>query len=140
MFVMYATFITISSLHGFGQNMSDIKDPKEIPTAILYEAIGQIFAVLGSAVAKCSLGLFLCRLVEKKWHLAALGAVMFILMGTSIMEVFCFMLQCHPREFLWDRTIEGGYCDLPMTGLSILYGSKFAAYVPCPPAVLGNEC
>lgn len=104
--------------------MSDIPDPNDIATAILLEAIGQIFAVLGMAVAKWSLGLFLLRLVVKLWHQVAIWIVMLVLMGASISLIFCFMLQCSPPAYLWDRTIDGGHCDMPMMPVSIVYASE----------------
>ncbi|KAK2782074.1 hypothetical protein FQN52_001228 [Onygenales sp. PD_12] len=121
--VLFTVFITLSAQRGFGQNVSDIGHPQDIPSAILLEAIGQIFAVLGMAVAKWSLGLFLLRIVVKIWQQVVIWTVMLMLMGASISLVFCFMLQCSPPAYLWDRAIEGGHCDVPMLPVSIVYAT-----------------
>lgn len=121
---LYTVFITLSAQYGFGQNVSDIPDPEDISLAILLEAIGQIFAVLGMAVAKWSQGLFLLRLVVRIRHQAAIWIVMLVLICASVSLIFCFMLQCSPPAYLWDRTIEGGHCDVPMLPVSIVYASE----------------
>jgi hypothetical protein len=99
--------------------MADIKDPGDIATAILNEAIGQCFAVVGMAIAKWSLGFFLLRIVNDKWQRAIIVVAMGVLMCTSVSVVFVFMLQCSPPAYLWDRTIPGGYCHINTTGVSL---------------------
>lgn len=110
--------------YGFGQNMWDIENPRDIANAILNEAISQTFAVLGMAVAKWSMGLFLLRVIPILWQRIAIWSVMCLLMGASISCIFCFWMQCTPFPYLWDRSIEGGYCDLPQLPISIILGSK----------------
>ncbi|KAF6785191.1 hypothetical protein CSOJ01_15634 [Colletotrichum sojae] len=73
--VFYSLFTTISALYGFGQSMADIPNPDDAVRAVLFEAIGQTFAVVGMAVAKWSLGLFLLRLVNTRWHEIAVTMV-----------------------------------------------------------------
>lgn len=77
-------------------------------SAILFEAIGQTFAVIGMAVAKQSLGLFLLRLVTETWHKLAIWMTMGSLMAASISVCFVFWLQCTPPAYLYDRRIPGG--------------------------------
>ncbi|KAH6898040.1 hypothetical protein B0T10DRAFT_525463 [Thelonectria olida] len=118
--VFYTIFITVSSSYGFGQNVFDIKDQDDLSDAVLYEAIGQTFAVIGMAVAKWSLGLFLLRLVKARWHKIVIWVSMACLMGASISTCFVFWLQCTPPKYLWDRRIPGGYCHINSTPVSIL--------------------
>ncbi|KAJ4409992.1 hypothetical protein N0V85_004023 [Neurospora sp. IMI 360204] len=92
---------------------------EDVPGAIMWEAIGQCFAVLGMALAKWSLGLFLLRLVTQKWHRISIWIVMGALMGASLSTCFVFMLQCSPPAYLWDKTIKGGHCDLDATPVSL---------------------
>ncbi|KAK0744867.1 hypothetical protein B0T21DRAFT_380984 [Apiosordaria backusii] len=115
----YTIMTTIAAQHGFGQNMWDIPDIEDLVQAILFEAIGQTFAVVGMAVAKWSLGLFLLRLVTQKWHKVAIWATMGSLMAASISVCFVFWLQCSPPAYLYDRRIPGGYCYINTTPVSL---------------------
>lgn len=100
--------------------MDDIKDPEHLVKAVLFEAIGQLFAVTGMAIAKWSLGLFLLRLVQQRWHTLLIWLVMGCLMAASISVCFVFMLQCTPPAYLWDRRIPGGYCHIDSAPVSML--------------------
>lgn len=90
---LYALFMTLSAMHGFGQNMWDIPDAEDRAKAMFWQAMGQTAAVFGMAVAKWSLGLFLLRIAETRWNFVAIWAAMLILMGTSISTAFVFWLQ-----------------------------------------------
>lgn len=105
--------------------MADIPDPEDAVRAVLYEAIGQTFAVVGMAVAKWSLGLFLLRLVNTRWHKIAIWVSMACLMGASISTCFVFWLQCTPPRYLWDRRVPGGFCSIDSTPVSMLLCSEF---------------
>ena len=121
---MYTVFVHVSANYGFGQNMLDIPNPDDLSDAVLFEAIGQTFAVLGMAIAKWSLGLFLLRLVKQRWHKVAIWLAMGCLMSASISVCFVFWLQCTPPKYLWDRRIPGGYCHIDSTPVSILLCGK----------------
>ncbi|KAK4171451.1 hypothetical protein QBC36DRAFT_366486 [Triangularia setosa] len=114
----YTIMTTIAAQHGFGQNMFDIADVEDLVKAILFEAIGQTFAVVGMAVAKWSLGLFLLRLVTQTWHKVVIWITMGSLMAASISVCFVFWLQCSPPAYLYDRRIPGGYCYVNTTPVS----------------------
>lgn len=121
----YTTCTTIAAHYGFGQDMWAIPLP-DLPPAIMWEAIGQCFAVIGMALAKWSLGLFLLRLVNQAWHKISIWLVMGALMCASVSTCFVFMLQCSPPQYLWDRSIPGGHCDLNATPVSLtLTGELF---------------
>lgn len=121
----YVIFITVAASFGFGRSTADITDPDDAVNAVLFEAIGQTFAVIGMAVAKSSLGLFLLRLVHELWHKIVIWVAMFALMGASISTCFVFWLQCTPPAYLWDRRIPDGYCHINSTPVSMLLCSKY---------------
>jgi hypothetical protein len=104
--------------------MADITVIDDLINAILFEAIGQTFAVVGMAVAKWSLGLFLLRLVTQPWHKIVIWIAMGSLMAASISVCFVFWLQCTPPAYLFDRRIPGGYCHINTTPVSFLLCSK----------------
>ncbi|KAF5574992.1 integral membrane protein pth11 [Fusarium pseudoanthophilum] len=111
----YTIFTTASAHYGFGQNVTDImaRDPDDLPFAILFEAIGQTFAVIGMAVAKWSLGLFLLRIVKERWHKIAIWISMGCLAGASISTCFVFWLQCTPPNI--DDPLHAGACGIKRT-------------------------
>ncbi|KAK8018824.1 hypothetical protein PG991_008014 [Apiospora marii] len=113
----YTAFTNVSAKFGFGQNVYDL-DPDDAVSAVLFEAIGQTFAVVGMAIAKWSLGIFLLRIVVELWHTWAIWTAMAALMAASISTCFVFWLQCTPPAYLWDRRIVGGYCHVDSTPVS----------------------
>ncbi|KAF4974592.1 hypothetical protein FZEAL_8519 [Fusarium zealandicum] len=117
--VFYTTFTTVSAKYGFGQSMEDIAHGDDQARAILFEAIGQTFAVVGMAVAKWSLGLFLLRIVKEQWHKVIIWISMGCLMAASVSVCFVFWLQCSPPKYLWDRRIPGR-CHIDSTPVSML--------------------
>ena len=63
--------------------------------AILLEIVAQTFAVLGTAVAKVSLGLFLLRLLQKRVYKLAVWSAMGVL--TILAFATCFVLWFQVR-------------------------------------------
>ena len=131
--VCYTAATTVSAHYGFGQNMADIADVEHLVRAILFEAIGQTFAVIGMAVAKWSLGLFLLRLVSETWHKIAIWVTMSSLMAASISVCFVFWLQCTPPAYFYDRRIPGGHCPINTTTVS------FTLCSTCQPLVFHDS-
>ncbi|KAK7942480.1 uncharacterized protein PG986_011593 [Apiospora aurea] len=115
--VCYTAFAAISARYGFGQNMYDL-DPDDRVRAVLFEAIGQTFAVTGMAIAKWSLGIFLLRIVLEESHKWAIWIAMSALMAASASVCFVFWLQCTPPAYLWDRRIAGS-CHVDSTPASM---------------------
>ncbi|KAH7108955.1 hypothetical protein EDB81DRAFT_736848, partial [Dactylonectria macrodidyma] len=123
-FLMINTICTtIAGHYGFGQDTSAVatKDPELVINALLLESIGQTFAVLGMALAKWSLGLFLLRIVQELWHKIAIWGMMCILMGISIATVFVFWFQCKPIRYLWDQRGDGE-CHVDVLPACLLLG------------------
>lgn len=121
--MLYTAFIHVSANYGFGQDMVAIENPLDISAAVLYECIAQTFAVIGMAVAKWSLGLFLLRLVKQRWHMMLIWATLANLMLASLLCLFFFWFQCEPAAFLWDKSLTGK-CELPQLGVSIYLGTS----------------
>ena len=122
--LLYTVFIHIAATHGFGQNMWDVMPQSDISAAVLNCCIAQTFAVIGMAVAKWSLGLFLLRLVKERWHTVAIWVVLANLMTASLVCLFFFWFQCEPAAFLWNKSI-GGKCELPQLAVSIYLGGEW---------------
>lgn len=122
---LYSVFITVAAQYGFGKSVADIDHEDDVAKAILFEAIAQTFSVVGMAVAKWSLGVFLLRLVQQRSHIVSIWVVLACLMGASISTCFVFWLQCTPPAYLWDRRIPGGYCQVDSAPVAMLLSSTF---------------
>lgn len=97
--LIFTIFTHISGLYGFGQTPEEIGDLENVVKATLYECIGQGFAIVGMAIAKCSLGFFLLRLVTLQWHKIAIWSAMALVSAASIGTSPC-RLQMFPLSLL----------------------------------------
>lgn len=112
--------MTISGLYGFGQSITSLEMDLAVK-AVYYEMIGQTFAVLGMAIAKLSLGIFLLRIVVKKWHRISIWISMVSLAIVSVMTAILFWIQKLPSESIYDPRVPGRLI-VRVTPFSILLG------------------
>ncbi|KAL2209479.1 hypothetical protein CC79DRAFT_1396368 [Sarocladium strictum] len=118
----YNIFLQISLRYGFGQNVGTL-ELEDIAKAIKMEMIGQTFAVIGMAVAKASMGLFLLRLVAVRWHKVAIWSVMGALLLISGLTAIMFWVQCLPSKGIWDpRERPNSRCDIEITPFAVTLG------------------
>jgi hypothetical protein len=116
--------VHVSVLFGLGQDQASIWNDSHdrLTKTLLYLIIAQIFGVSTMGVAKVSLGLFLLRLVTVRRHrLAIWGAIGVLFLVTGVTS-FVFAFQCSPPAYLWDKTIPGGHCPIPITPFAIILG------------------
>ncbi|KAJ9413063.1 hypothetical protein QL093DRAFT_1130095 [Fusarium oxysporum] len=64
--VCYTICITIAVHYGFGQDISRLihQNSRHLPLALLFEAIGQTFAIVGMVLARWSSAFLLLRLTK----------------------------------------------------------------------------
>lgn len=98
----------------------------EAAKAVYMEMIGQTFAVLGMAIAKLSLGLFLLRIVVKPWHRLSIWAAMISLAIISIATAVILWVQRLPSESIYNASVPGRSI-VSVTPFSILLGGRFCA-------------
>lgn len=115
--------MSIAANYGFGQRVA-IVPHDDIPRAVLFEAIGQSFVVMGMATSKMSLGFFFLRIVQEKWQRAMIWTVMSMLMVASLICTLFFWFRCTPFRYLWDHNIPNGHCGLPLLPSAIVLGSE----------------
>ncbi|ROV94564.1 hypothetical protein VMCG_08147 [Cytospora schulzeri] len=119
---LYVLFLQISAEYGFGRDITTLS-ADDAADAVKWEMVGQTFAVLGMAIAKWSLGLFLLRIVVQRWHRVAIWSTMISLMLVSVLTAVVFWIQCLPPASIYDRRVEGR-CIVKITPVSILLGGK----------------
>jgi hypothetical protein len=119
----YVGCISVGVTHGVGRKTADIvRLDLDYSKAIMWEAIGQGICIMGIAASKGSVAIFLLRIVLKKWHIALLW---FCITSTTVLCIITttlLFMQCKPTAFLWDQTIEGGYCWLNFTQVGLTMG------------------
>ncbi|KAG9253968.1 uncharacterized protein F5Z01DRAFT_687388 [Emericellopsis atlantica] len=120
--LLYTSFFQVALNFGFGQSIS-VLELENIALAIKWEMVGQTFAVLGMAISKVSLGLFLLRLMVQQWHRIVIWAVMLSLFGCSVLTAVVFWIQRVPVEAIYDprlKTPEA--CTIPITPFAVMLG------------------
>lgn len=95
--------------------------------AIMWEAIGRGFCSMSIAASKGSVAIFLLRIVLKGWHIVLLWFCIISTTALCIVTTTLLFVQCKPSTFLWDHTIEGGYCWLNYTQVGFFMGAWSAA-------------
>jgi hypothetical protein len=129
MLVGYVGCISVGITYGVGKRTLDIvRLDLNYSKAIMWEAIGQGICIMGISVSKASVAIFLLRIVVKKWHVALLWACIASTTILCIITTTLLFVQCKPSAFLWDRTIEGGYCWLNFTRVGLAMGCKYSRY------------
>jgi len=91
----------------------------------MWEVIGQGICILGIAISKASVALFLLRIVVLRWHKMLLWLCIIITSALCVITTILLFVQCKPAAFLWDTSIEGGYCWLKFTPVGITTGGTF---------------
>lgn len=92
--------------------------------AVYNELIGQTFAVLGMAIAKVSLGIFLLRIVVKQWHRISIWISMVSLFIVSVLTAIVLWVQRLPSQSIYDPRVSGRIV-IPVTPISVLLGCMF---------------
>jgi hypothetical protein len=91
----------------------------------MWEAVGQGICIMGIAASKGSVAIFLLRIVIKKWHITLLWFCIASTTTLCIITTTLLFLQCRPTAFLWNHTIDGGYCWLNFTQVGLAMGGMF---------------
>ncbi|GFF23654.1 hypothetical protein IFM61606_08897 [Aspergillus udagawae] len=123
--LLYTVFLTISNQHGFGHPIKTLSLDEAVQ-AIYLEMIGQTFAVLGMAIAKLSVGIFLLRLVVKTWHRVSIWVSMVSLSIVSVLTAIMFWTQRLPSKSIYDPRVPGRTV-VNIVPFSVLLGSWCAA-------------
>jgi len=117
----FTVFIQIAVNHGLGQNFWDL-NVAEGSDAIFWTYVANSFAILGNALAKLSMGLFLLRVVQVRWHKMALWALVFITITTSSVLTVMLWNQSNPRRASWDPLRTPGTWNFHIQPLSVGLG------------------
>ncbi|KAF5020686.1 hypothetical protein F66182_7284 [Fusarium sp. NRRL 66182] len=124
--LLYTVFTHIAANYGFGQSMPgpDASDFEldQAALAIKNEMIGQTFSVIGMAVAKFSLGLFLLRIVVERWQKILIWVTMASLAVVSLLAAIFLWIQCSPIPKIFDQLRVPGECKIDVTPFAVTLG------------------
>ncbi|KAI5856135.1 hypothetical protein GGS23DRAFT_618846 [Durotheca rogersii] len=120
-FVLFAVFIQVSIHYGLGQSFwrLGIDDASK---AIFWTYVANSFAITGNAMAKLSMGLFLLRVVQTRWHKIALWAAVIVTVATSIALTIMLWNQTSPIRASWDPLRTPGKWNIQIQPLSVGLG------------------
>ncbi|KAI1134631.1 hypothetical protein F5Y05DRAFT_203539 [Hypoxylon sp. FL0543] len=120
-FLLFAIFIQVSVHYGLGQNFWTLTID-DTSNAIFWTYVANSFAITGNAMAKLSMGLFLLRVVQVRWHKIALWAAVIITVATSIALTIMLWNQTTPVKASWDVLRTPGKWNIRIQPMSVGLG------------------
>ncbi|KAI2777749.1 hypothetical protein F4815DRAFT_479838 [Daldinia loculata] len=120
-FLLFAIFIQISVHYGLGQNFWTLSID-DTANSIFWTYVANTFAITGNAMAKLSMGLFLLRVVQVRWHKIALWTAVVITTATSFILVIMLWNQTTPIKASWDPLRTPGIWNIRIQPLSVGLG------------------
>ncbi|KAI0377386.1 hypothetical protein F5Y04DRAFT_264557 [Hypomontagnella monticulosa] len=120
-FLLFTCFIQVSVRYGLGQNFWQLSID-DTSYAIFWTYVANSFAITGNAMAKLSMGLFLLRVVQVRWHKIALWTAVTITVATSIALTIMLWNQTTPIKASWDPLRTPGVWNIQIQPLSVGLG------------------
>jgi hypothetical protein len=111
----------VSVNYGLGRNFWALT-LENSSLAIFWTYVANTFAILSNAMAKLSMGLFLLRVVQVRWHKIALWAAVAATAITSIILATLLWNQSTPRKASWDPVRTPGKFSIQIQPLSVGLG------------------
>ncbi|KAI0008352.1 hypothetical protein F4779DRAFT_587347 [Xylariaceae sp. FL0662B] len=120
-FLSFAVFIQISVNYGLGRDfwLLSIDDSSN---AIFWTYVANSFAIIGNAMAKLSMGLFLLRVVQVRWHKVALWFAVIVTSATSVALTIMLWNQTTPIKASWDPLRTPGKWNIQIQPMSVGLG------------------
>jgi len=119
--VSFTVFIQVSVNHGLGSNFWTLSTAQG-SDAIFWTYVANSFAITGNAMAKLSMGLFLLRVVQVRWHKVALWIAVIVTVTTSAVWVIMLWNQTTPIKASWDPLRTPGKWHYQIKPLSVGLG------------------
>ncbi|OTA99757.1 hypothetical protein M426DRAFT_324885 [Hypoxylon sp. CI-4A] len=120
-FLLFAIFIQVSVHHGLGRSFWTLSID-QTSDAIFWTYVANSFAITGNAMAKLSMGLFLLRVVQVRWHKIALWTAVVITAATSIALTIMLWNQTTPVKASWDVLRTHGTWNIQIQPMSVGLG------------------
>ncbi|CZR68938.1 uncharacterized protein PAC_18839 [Phialocephala subalpina] len=107
LFSVYTAFNLVALHFGLGQR--DVPQQEEIQGR-KWTSLAALTYIILMAIIKCSIATFLLRIAIERIYRLIIYISMAMVIIYSLVIFFYNLFLCHPVEFTWNRTIEGGTC------------------------------
>ncbi|KAI1497960.1 hypothetical protein F5X99DRAFT_395229 [Biscogniauxia marginata] len=120
-FLLFTIFIQISVQYGLGRSFWELS-VDDSSNAIFWTYVANSFAIIGNAMAKLSMGLFLLRVVQIRWHKVALWGAVIVTAATSTALTIMLWNQTTPIKASWDPLRTKGKWNISIQPMSVGLG------------------
>ncbi|KAI6082731.1 hypothetical protein F4821DRAFT_246270 [Hypoxylon rubiginosum] len=120
-FLCFTVSIQVAVHYGLGRNFWQL-NLDDTSDAIFWTYVANSFAIVGNAMAKLSMGLFLLRVVQSKFHQIALWAAVTITIATSVALTIMLWNQTTPVKASWDVLRTPGTWNIQIQPMSVGLG------------------
>jgi hypothetical protein len=120
----FTVFIQVSVHNGLGRSLWALPLNKS-SDAIFWTYVANTFAITGNAFAKLSMGLFLLRVVQLRWHRIALWVLVGVTCSTSAALTIMLWNQTTPVKASWDPLRTPGKWNIRIQPMSVGLGGKY---------------
>jgi hypothetical protein len=117
----FTVFIQIAVHRGLGSNFWELS-VADGSDAIFWTYVANSFAIIGNAMAKLCMGLFLLRVVQVRWHKITLWLLVFVTITTSCVLTTMVWTQTTPIRASWDPLGTVGKWHFNIKPLSVGLG------------------
>ena len=121
--IVYTACTHVATGYGLGKLFVEVGDPLTYFKAVKWETIGQCFGIACIGIGKCSVAVFLLRIVRNKIQIYI---IWFFVVATTLITLFSsivVIVQCVPVERTWNQTVDG-VCWLDFAKLGLAIGCK----------------
>jgi hypothetical protein len=119
--LLFTIFIQIAVQSGLGRSFWEL-GIDDSSHAIFWTYVANTFAIVGNAMAKLSMGLFLLRVVQLRWHKIALWTAVVITTTTSLTLAIMLWNQTTPVKASWDPLRTPGTWNIQIQPMSVALG------------------
>ena len=120
-FLVFTCAIQVAVHYGLGQSFWSLS-LESSSNAIFWTYVANTFAITGNAMAKLTMGLFLLRVVQLRWHKWALWFLVAVTASTSAALVIMLWNQSTPVKMSWDPFRTPGVWRIQIQPMSVGLG------------------
>ncbi len=128
--LLFTIFIQVSVHSGLGQDFWTL-DPSLSSDAIFWTYVANTFAIAGNTTAKLSMGLFLLRVVQLRWHKISLWILIGVTGATSTTLIILLWNQTTPVKTSWDPIRTPGFFRIQILPVSVGLGGAYTCLSSC---------
>ncbi|KAG4430976.1 hypothetical protein IFR05_013536 [Cadophora sp. M221] len=102
LFITYCAFAATGLHYGTGRHFTDIPS-KDVPKALYYWFLCEIFYALTTLLIRLSIAVFLLRICMEPLHKKIVYGTSIVMITFTIFYFFLVIFQCKPTSYFWDQ-------------------------------------